>query len=182
MIVRYVRDLESISKDDIATIDKTSCDKIIEVIGESITLDDVIDLKEGDAFVVETINTLGFNSVKNLELIKELYNRGVKVDIKNFGVINGERLHYLEVLLDYEKECMVERLRNAKHIAKQNNKNFVDGRPRIYNDDVYDYIIKLLNEGNTYDEIRKLTVVSKATISRIKKRYEQKNKVKWRLL
>ena len=46
--------------------------------------------------------------------------------------------------------------------------------PRIYNDDVYDYIIKLLNEGNTYDEIRKLTGVSKATISRIKKRYEQK--------
>ena len=175
MIFRYVRDLESISKDDISLIDKTSCDKIVEVIGESIALDDVMDLKEGDVFVVETINTLGFNSVKNLELIKELYSRGIKIDIKNFGLINQERLHYLEVLLDYEKECMVERLRNAKHIAKQNNENFVDGRPRVYNDDVYDYIIKLLNEGNTYSEIQKLTGVSKATISRIRKRYNEKN-------
>ena len=79
-------------------------------------------------------------------------------------------------MLNYERDCMVERMLRAKHKAKHRRENFIDGRPRIYGKEVQEYVVQLIEAGNTYDEVAKITGISKSTISRIKKRYYEKNK------
>lgn len=168
MIVKYERSYDGITSLERNDIEKF--DKIINIVGKGITINDVEDLKRGDTFVVSNLNELGFNSGENLELIKYLFNNGVKVDIQNYGVIDREKINNLELLFEYEKECMVQRIAYAKHVAKLNNNDCKGGRPRIKKDKEK-LILKLLKQGSTYAEISKLAGVSTATVCRYKQKY-----------
>lgn len=145
-------------------------DKVVFVDNDCISEADVETLAEGDTFVVETLNVLGTDNEHNLGLLKFLSARGVSIEVLNFGLINESRLNDIEILFGYEKQRMIEKVKKAKEIAKKTNRNYKDGRPRTYTDEVEKYVVGLLNKGNTYTEIVKLTGISKATISRIRKK------------
>lgn len=168
MIAKYERSYDGVTSLERNDIEKF--DKIVNIVGKGITIDDVKDLKFGDTFIVDNLNELGFNSGENLELIKYLFNNGVKVVVENYGVIDREKISNLELLFEYEKECMVQRIAYAKHVAKLNNNDCKGGRPRIEKDKEK-LILKLLKQGNTYAEISKLAGVSTATVCRYKQKY-----------
>lgn len=146
------------------------CDKVVFITEDCICRADVEALGEGDTFVIKTLNTLGTDNEHNLDLLKSLSSRGVLVEVLNLGLIDKSRLNDIEVIFGYEKQRMIEKVKRAKEIAKKTNKNYKDGRPRTYSDEVEKYVVGLLNKGNTYTEIVKLTGISRATISRIRKK------------
>lgn len=178
MKVKYIRSLNQDDLDNIDLEDISTYDKIVKIKGDAIKVEDIKSLNKGDIFVVDTLNVLGFNSSKNLNLIKKIHSMGIGIEIINYGVINNSKIKELEILLEYEKNCMVERLKNAKHIAKQTKENFRDGRPREYVKEVEEYVVKLINEGRTYTEIVKITGISRATISRIRNRNSNEIQIK----
>lgn len=146
------------------------CDKVVFIGDDCICRADVEALREGDTFVIKTLNTLGTDNEHNLNLLKFLSSHGILIEVLNLGLIDKSRLNDIEIIFGYEKQRMIEKVKRAKEIAKKTNKNYKDGRPRTYSDEVERYIVGLLNKGNTYTEIVKLTGISRATISRIRKK------------
>lgn len=168
MKVKYERILED-NKSRLSVLDKSEY-KTVVINDYLITQHDVAKLKSGDTFVINDLNTLGSSNDSNLELIEGLISKGVTVDVLNLGVIDNEKLTFIRKMFTYEKQRMVDKLKKSKDIAKKTNKDYRDGRPRSYTPEVEKYVLKLLNQGNTYGEIAKLTGISKATVSRIKNR------------
>lgn len=169
MKVKYERILED-NKSRLSVLDKSEYNKTVVINDYSVTQHDVSGLKDGDVFIIDSLNTLGCSNTSNLELIERLINKGVVVDVLNLGVIDDEKLTFIRKMFTYEKQRMVDKLKKSKDIAKKTNKDYRDGRPRSYTPEVEKYVLKLLNQGNTYGEIAKLTGISKATVSRIKNR------------
>lgn len=174
MEVKYVRNLDGFDLNANYTSD--GFDKLIEVKGDSITVENINILNKGDTFIIDKLSVLGYNTASNLEMLKELRSRGIKIISLDCGEIDDKKIDDLEYMLNYERECMIERMLRAKHKAKHRKEDFADGRPRIYGKEVQKYVIQLIEAGNTYDEITKITGISKSTISRIKKRYNKSNK------
>ena len=163
MRIGYVR-----SKDEKDILN--CCDKVVFVDNHFISETDIETLKEGDTFVIETLNALGTDNEHNLDFLMLLSSRGILIEVLNLGLIDKSRLNDIEIIFGYEKQRMIEKVKRAKEVAKKTNKNYKDGRPRTYTDEVEKYVVGLLNKGNTYTEIIKLTGISRATISRIRKK------------
>lgn len=169
MKVKYERILEN-NNGRFSVVSRGNYDKTVVINDYLINNNDIAELNDGDIFVIDNLNTLGSSNDKNLELIETLINKGVCINVLNLGVIDNEKLIFIKKMFAYEKQRMVDKVNRSKDIAKKTNKDYRDGRPRSYTPEVENYVIKLLKQGNTYNEIAKLTGISKATVSRIKNR------------
>ena len=132
-------------------------------------------LQSGDTLVVTKLDRFSRSAVQGLNLINSLLDKGIRVHILNMGLMDNTpqssliRTIFL-AFAEFERDLIVERTQEGKRIAKENNPNFKEGRPRKYSQKQIEYEIKLRNEGTSYKEIQKLIGISKATLCRYMKK------------
>lgn len=131
------------------------------------------ELKSGDTLIVTKLDRLSRSATQGIELINKLLDNGIVVHILNMGIMDSTPTGKLirTILLafaEFERDMIVERTQEGKAIAKANNPNFKEGKPKQYTETQLDYAISLL-ETNSYSEVEKMTKISKSTLIRYKR-------------
>lgn len=137
-------------------------------------LNDLIkDLEKNDTLVVAKLDRLARNTVEGIELVQELFNKGVSVHVLNVGLLENTSMgkFFLTTLLavaEMERNTIVERTQLGKAIAKT-KEGFKEGRPKEYTVKQLDNAISMLsiNGGDkSYTEVAELLGISKSTLIR----------------
>ena len=160
-------------------LEKECCDKIYSekftgTKADRPQLNEVLDqLKEGDTLVVTKLDRLARNTVEGIEIVKELFAKGVRVHVLNVGLLENTTMgrFFLTTLLavaEMERNLIVERTQEGKAIAKQ-NPDFKEGRPNKYTKKQIDHALSLL-ETHSYKQVEEVTGISKSTLIRAKRK------------
>ena len=137
-------------------------------------------LKSGDTLIITKLDRFTRSTEKGIAKIKELAEKGVKVNILNMGVVDlsnamGKMMFtVLCAFAEYEKDCIVERMKEGKEIAKQ-DPNFREGRPKTYGSGQIDHALKLL-ETHSYRQVEAMTGISKSTLLRARRKIKENTK------
>lgn len=130
-------------------------------------------LQEGDTLVVTKLDRFARSTQDAIEIIKDLFNRNIKVHVLNMGVIENTPTGKLiftifSAFTEFERDMIVERTQEGKQIAKQ-NPNFREGRPRKFSKHQINHALSLL-ENNSYKQVEEMTGISVSTLVRAKKK------------
>ena len=131
-------------------------------------------LKAGDELIVTKLDRFARTVSEGTTLAKDLYDKGVTLNILNMGKIENSTIGtlLLNVMLafsQYEKDMINERCREGRMIARQ-NPNYKEGRPKKFSREQIKLGLALLNEGKTYKEVELMTGISKSTLIRAKRK------------
>lgn len=151
----------------------------MEIIRESYTgtkksrpeLDKLLErLEEGDMLIVTKLDRIARSTLQGTELIKELLEKGVRVNILNMGILDNTPASKLIrtiffAFAEFERDMIVERTQEGKAIAKQ-NPNFKEGRPKKFTQTQLDHALSLLKNGDSYKDVVKKARMSKSTLIR----------------
>ena len=157
------------------TLEKEGCDKIFteKFTGTKVDRKEFNQLleiiKEGDTLVVTKLDRFARSVRGGIEVIKDLFEKGVRVHVLNMGVIENTptgRLIFniMMSFAEFERDMIVERTREGKMIAKQ-DPSFREGRPKKFSRKQIEHAIKL-KETHTYKQVEELTGISKPTLYR----------------
>ena len=160
-------------------LNKYGCDAIIEEAFSGKTMDRpkfsaLLDaLQENDTLVVCKLDRFARTTIEGIQTIKDLFDRGVKVNILNMGMIENTLtgnliLTVLLAFAEYERGMIVERTQTGKAVARQ-NPNFRDGRPKKFSAAQRAHAVQLLDAGMSYKQVEDMTGISKSTLIRAKK-------------
>lgn len=129
-------------------------------------------LENGDMLVVHKLDRFARTTLEGMKLMNELLERGITVEVLNFGSIEGGfssrnklMMQIFFAFAEYERDCIVERTQAGKEIAKQ-DPNFRDGRPKKFKRGQYQLAIELKEQGKTYKQIEQMTGLTKSTVFR----------------
>lgn len=130
-------------------------------------------LTKGDMLVVTKLDRLARNTIEGMQIIEQLFKRGVSVHVINVGLLEDTTMgrFFLTTLLavaEMERNIIIERTQAGKEIAKQ-DPNFKEGRPVTYKRKQVDHALKLL-ETHSYKQVEELTGMSKSTLIRAKRK------------
>lgn len=159
----------------IATLEKEGCDKIYteKFTGTKVDRKEFNQLleiiEEGDTLVVTKLDRFARSVRGGIEVIKDLFEKGVRVHVLNMGVIENTptgRLIFniMMSFAEFERDMIVERTQEGKMLAKQ-DPNFREGRPKKFSKKQIEHAIKL-KETYTYKQVEELTGISKPTLYR----------------
>jgi len=159
----------------IDTLEKEGCDKIFteKFTGTKMERKEFNQLleiiEEGDTLVVTKLDRFARSVRGGIEVIKRLFERGVRVHVLNMGVIENTptgRLIFniMMSFAEFERDMIVERTQEGKMIAKQ-DPNFREGRPRKFSKKQMEHAMKL-KETHTYKQVEEMTGISKPTLYR----------------
>ena len=131
-------------------------------------------LKAGDELIVVKLDRFARTVSEGTTLAKDLYDRGVTLNILNMGKIENSTIGslLLNVMLafsQYEKDMINERCREGRMIARQ-NPNYKEGRPKKFSREQVELGLTLLNDGKTYKQVEAMTGISKSTLIRAKRK------------
>ena len=132
-------------------------------------------LKQNDMLVVAKLDRLARNTVEGIEIVKEIFKKKASVHVLNVGLLEDTAMgqFFLTTLLavaELERNQIVERTQTGKAIAKQNNPNFKEGRPKT-DDKLIKLVVELSKNNHTIKEIVEITNLSRSTVMRIRKEY-----------
>lgn len=90
-------------------------------------------LEEGDTLVVCKLDRFARTAAEGSLLIRDLVNRGVRVNILNMGIADNTPMGKLTVTMllafaEYERDMIIERLADGKAEAKRKNPKYREGR------------------------------------------------------
>lgn len=127
-------------------------------------------LQPGDTLIVTKLDRFARTAVEGGTIVRELHERGVTIHILNMGIADSTPMGKLMVTMllafaEFERDMIVERTQSGKAIAKANGKR-VDGRPKKYSPTQMQHALSLLEDGNSYTEVEKMTGISKSTLIR----------------
>lgn len=130
-------------------------------------------LRSGDTMIITKLDRLARSVSQASGMIKDLIDHGVTINVLNLGILSDDSVNTLmqNVLLafaQFERDMIVQRTQEGKEIARQ-NPNFREGRPRKYTRMQMDHAMDLL-QTNSYTQVAKMTGISRATLSREKRR------------
>ena len=160
------------------TLQQYGCETIVEEAYTGKTMDRprfnelLKRLTAGDTLVVCKLDRFARSAIEGVQTIKELFARGIKVNILNMGMIEDTLtgnliLTVLLAFAEYERGMIVERCQSGKEIARR-NPSFREGRPPKYSQTQINHALDLLASGNSYKEVEALTGISKSTLIRAK--------------
>ena len=139
-------------------------------------------LKAGDTLMVTKLDRLARSATEGANLIKELIDKGIRVNIFNMGVVDERpqgrlMLHIMLAFAEFERDMIIERTQAGKAIART-KEGFREGRPPIAKARKDAAVNMVLTEGKSYKEAAEATGISKSTIIRAvrKFRYDTCNK------
>ena len=129
-----------------------------------------------DTLVVTKLDRFARTAIDGVQTVRNLFDRGVKVHILNMGLVENTLtgnliLTVMLAFAEYERGMIVERTQSAKQVLRQ-NPDFKDGRPRKYTDEQLQLGLELLASGKSYGQIQKMTGISKSTLIRAKRNYD----------
>ncbi|GAA0866461.1 recombinase family protein [Paraclostridium tenue] len=135
-------------------------------------------IKEGDTLVVTKLDRLARNTVEGINIIENLFAKGVAVHVLNVGLLEDTTMgkFFLTTLLavaEMERNIIIERTQTGKELAKK-DPNFKEGRPKIYGSKQIEHALNLL-ENHTYRQVEELTGISKSTLIRAKRKLAKIN-------
>src|SRR5699024_4477093 len=121
-------------------------------------------VRSGDTIVVTKLDRFARSTQDALNTIKYLFEKGVRVNVLNLGIIENTSTGRLiftifSAFADFERDLIVERTQEGKEIAKQ-RPGFKEGRPRKFSQQQIELGMKLL-ETHSYTEVEKMTGISK---------------------
>ncbi|MGD7047697.1 recombinase family protein [Rossellomorea marisflavi] len=136
-------------------------------------------LKEGDTLVVTKLDRFARSTAEALGIVKDLFERGVKVHVLNMGLIENTptgRLIFtvMSGFAEFERDLIVERTQEGKAIARQ-REDYREGRPKKFSKKQVDHALELLTE-HSYKQVEDMTGISKSTLIRAKRKKEAESK------
>lgn len=131
-------------------------------------------VQSGDTLVVTKLDRFARSTQDALNTIKVLFEKGVRINVLNLGVIENTSTGRLiftifSAFADFERDLIVERTQEGKELAKQ-NPEFREGRPKKFTKQQMQLAMELL-ENNSYTEVEKMTGISKSTLTRYKRKF-----------
>ena len=167
-------------EDQVAALEKYGCQEIIQEAFTGKTMDrpkftNLLEtLQEGDTLVVCKLDRFARTAIEGVQVVRELFERGVRVHILNMGLVENTLtgnliLTVMLAFAEYERGMIVERTQAGKAAAKQ-DPNFKDGRPKKFTPEQIDLALSLLDQGKTYRQITTMTGISKSTLIRAKRK------------
>ena len=134
-------------------------------------------LSEGDTLVTTKLDRLARNTKEGIEIIENLFKKGVKVHVLNVGLLENTTMgrFFLQTMLavaEMERNLIVERTQEGKAIAKR-NPDFREGRPNKFSKKHIEHALSLL-DNHSYKQVESLTGISKSTLIRAKKKKKVK--------
>ncbi|SPF36153.1 Site-specific recombinase, DNA invertase Pin [Candidatus Desulfosporosinus infrequens] len=129
----------------------------------------ISELKQGDTMVVSKLDRLARNTVEGIQIVQELFDKGVAVHVLNVGLLENTTMgkFFLTTLLavaEMERNTIIERTQTGKAIAKT-KAGFKEGRPKEYTQTQIDHALGLLGQ-HSYTEVEKMTKISRSTLTR----------------
>lgn len=126
-------------------------------------------LQKGDTLVVSKLDRLARNTVEGINIVQELFNKGVSVHVLNVGLLENTSMgkFFLTTLLavaEMERNTIIERTQSGKVVART-KAGFREGRPKKFTPTQIEMALSLL-EQNSYTQVAKMTKISKATLVR----------------
>jgi len=130
-------------------------------------------LEKGDTLVVTKLDRFARSALDAIKIIRELFDKGIRVNILNMGIVDGSpqgklMLTIMSGFAEFERDMIVERTQEGKAIAKQRD-DFKEGRPNKYNKKQMEHALSLL-ETHSYKQVEHMTGISKSTLIRAKKK------------
>lgn len=130
-------------------------------------------LQEGDTLVVTKLDRFARSTQDAVEIIKDFFNRNIKVHVLNMGIIENTptgRLIFtiFSAFAEFERDMIVERTQEGKMLAKQ-NPDFQEGRPKKFSRQQINHALSLL-ENHSYKQVEDMTGISVSTLVRAKKK------------
>lgn len=130
-------------------------------------------LEEGDTLIVAKLDRVARSMTQGSELVTDLINKGVRVNILNIGVMDNTPSSKLIrniffSFAEFERDMIVERTQEGKAIAKT-KAGFKEGRPKKFTNEQINHALNLLDEGNSYTQVEKMTKISKSTLVRARR-------------
>lgn len=130
-------------------------------------------IQTGDTLVVTKLDRFARSTQDALNTIKYLFEKGVRINVLNLGVIENTSTGRLiftifSAFADFERDLIVERTQEGKAIAKQ-KPGFKEGRPKKFSKQQLALAMQLL-ETHSYSEVEKMTGISKSTLTRHKRK------------
>lgn len=129
-------------------------------------------LNAGDTLVVTKLDRLARNTVEGIQVVENLFSKGVAVHVLNVGLLENTTMgkFFLTTLLavaEMERNTIIERTQAGKEIARTKN-GFKDGRPKKYTETQLEMALDLLNT-YSYSQVETMTKISKSTLVRAMK-------------
>lgn len=129
-------------------------------------------LKEGDTLTVTKLDRLARNTREGIEIIENLFEKGVKVHVLNVGLLENTTMgrFFLQTMLavaEMERNLIIERTQEGKAIARQ-DPSYTEGRPKKYGKRQIEHAIRL-KENHTYKQVEEMTGISKSTLIRARR-------------
>lgn len=133
-------------------------------------------VQRGDTLVVSKMDRLARTAVGVKAVVEEMLDKGVTVRIANMGVIEDTPIGRMMVTMlgafsEFERDMIVERMTAGKAAARKRD-GFREGRPRKYSRSQLDHAMTLLDD-HSYTQVEALTGISKATLTREKRKRRQ---------
>ncbi|MCM3572504.1 recombinase family protein [Mesobacillus subterraneus] len=130
-------------------------------------------LKAGDTLVVTKLDRFARSTSEALTIVKQLFERSVKVHVLNMGLIENTptgRLIFtiMSGFAEFERDLIVERTQEGKAIAKQ-REDFREGRPPKFTKRQITHALTLL-DNYSYKQVEDMTGISKSTLIRAKRK------------
>lgn len=148
-------------------------------IDNRLVLQNILDsLQQGDMLVVNKLDRLARNTTEGLEIIQQLFDKGVSIHVLNVGLLENTTMgkFFLTTLLavaEMERNIILERMAEGKQVAMQ-NPDYQEGRPKKYSEERINQALELL-EIKSYTQVAKLTGISKSTLQRAKAKLNNSN-------
>lgn len=133
-------------------------------------------VEAGDTLVVTKLDRFARSTSEALTIVKDLFDRGVKVHVLNMGLIENTptgRLIFtiMSGFAEFERDLIVERTQEGKAIARK-REGFREGRPNKFTKKQINHALELL-ANHSYKQVEDLTGISKSTLIRAKRKSGQ---------
>jgi len=105
-------------------------------------------LEAGDTLVVCKLDRFARTAAEGSLLVRDLVNRGIKVNILNMGIADNTPMGKLMVTVllafaEYERDMIIERLNDGKAEAKAKNPDYREGRKSLVIPEFEDFRAKV---------------------------------------
>ena len=130
-------------------------------------------LEGGDTLVVCKLDRFARTTIEGVQTLRGLFERGVKVYILNMGMIENTLtgnliLTVMLAFAEFERNTIIDRTQTGKALARQ-NPDYREGRPRKYKPQQIRHALDLLEGGNSYKQVERMTGISKSTLVRARR-------------
>ena len=130
-------------------------------------------IQPGDTLIITKLDRIARSLIQGIQLLESLSGNGVIVEVLNMGIIDSSPTGKLirNIMLafsEFERDIIIQRTREGKEIAKK-KADYREGRPKKFKHEQISHALELL-QSHSYKQVVAMTGISRATLSRAKKR------------